>query len=172
MDSECSRRCFLMRSAGMAAGIAIVGVAPGGCNKQQENNNKQQENHITIKRADEIIAYCGLNCSTCRIYLATREKDPEKQKEMREGIARYIKEHFDPNTRLEDITDCDGCTVKDGRLYSGCQKCEVRKCAIQKGVKNCAYCKEYACDKLIKQFNTEGPESGAKKRLDAIKARL
>jgi hypothetical protein len=161
-----------VRGADLAAGIALGGIALGGCNNQQENNNNQQENHITIERTGEIIAYCGLNCSTCRIYMATREKDPKKQKEMREGVVGYIKEHFDPKTRVEDITDCDGCQVENGRLFSGCQKCEVRKCAKEKGVKNCAYCDKYACDKLIKQFNTEGPESGAKKRLDAIKASL
>jgi hypothetical protein len=91
---------------------------------------------------------------------------------MREGIARYIREHFDSETRVEDITDCDGCTVKDGRLFSGCKKCRIRKCAREKGLKNCAYCSEYACEKLRKFFDSEGEEAGAKKRLDAIKARL
>jgi hypothetical protein len=125
-----------------------------------------------VKEVSEMIAYCGLNCSTCRIYLATREKDPEKQREMREGIARYIREHFDPKTRLEDIADCDGCTVKNGRLFSGCQKCEVRKCARKKGLKNCAYCNQYACGKLNKLYDSGGVEADAKERLDAIKARL
>jgi hypothetical protein len=158
-----------MRGASLAAGISLWGIAITGCNKEQENNNNQKE---SIKKADEIIAYCGLNCSTCRIYLATREKDPKKQKEMREGVAGYIKEHFDPKTHVEDITDCDGCTVNGGRLYSGCQKCDVRKCAREKGVKNCAYCKEYSCEKLRKIFTSEGEGSGAQKRLDKIKARL
>jgi hypothetical protein len=165
MGSECSRRCFLIRSAGMAAGIAIGSIGLVGCNKQSESGGG-------VKEAGDMIAYCGLDCSTCRIYLATREKDPEKQKKMREGIARYIREHFDPNTSVKDITDCDGCTANTGRLYSGCQKCEVRKCARQKGVKNCAYCKEYACGKLNKLYDSGGVEPDAKKRLDAIKARL
>ena len=120
MNSECGRRCFLIRSAGMAAGIALGGVGLIGCNKQSERG-------AAVNEVSEIIAYCGLNCSTCRIYLATREKDPEKQRKMREGIARYIREHFDPKTRVEDITDCDGCTAESGRLFSGCQKCEIRK---------------------------------------------
>lgn len=165
MNSECSRRCFLIRSAGMAAGMAIGGVGLGGCNKQSKSGTP-------VKGAGEMIAYCGLNCSTCRIYLATREKDLKKQREMREGVARYIREHFDSKTRLEDITDCDGCTVKGGRLFSGCQKCEVRKCARDKGLKNCAYCSEYPCEKLNKLYDSGGVEADAKKRLDAIKARL
>jgi hypothetical protein len=91
---------------------------------------------------------------------------------MREGIARYIREHFDPKTRVEDITDCDGCTAESGRLFSGCQKCDVRKCARQKGLQNCAYCSEYPCEKLNKLYDSGGVEADAKKRLDAIKAGL
>jgi hypothetical protein len=165
MCAECSRRCFLLQGAGLAAGIAVGGIGLGGCNKQSESGT-------AVKGDGEMIAYCGLNCSTCRIYLATREKDPEKQREMREGIARYIREHFDPKTRLEDITDCDGCAVEKGRLFSGCQKCEVRKCARKKGLKNCAYCSEYPCEKLNKLYDSGGLEADAKKRLDAIKAGL
>ena len=165
MCAECSRRCFLIRSASLAAGIALGGVGIIGCNKQSERE-------AAVKEVSEIIAYCGLNCSTCRIYLATREKDPEKQRKMREGIARYIREHFDPKARVEDITDCDGCTAESGRLFSGCQKCEVRKCARKKGLKNCAYCNQYACGKLNKLYDSGGGEANAKKRLDEIKARL
>ena len=165
MNSECSRRCFLMRGAGVAAGLVLGSVGLGGCNKQSERRT-------AMKGTSEMIAYCGLNCATCQIYLATKEKDPKKQREMREGIARYIREHFDPKTRVEDITDCDGCTAESGRLFSGCQKCDVRKCARQKGLQNCAYCSEYPCEKLNKLYDSGGVEADAKKRLDEIKARL
>jgi hypothetical protein len=165
MHSECSRRCFLIRGASLAAGMVLGGVGLGGCNKQSESG-------VTIKGAGEMIAYCGLNCVTCRIYLATREIDLKKQREMRDGIARYIREHFDSEIRVEDITDCDGCTIKEGRLFSGCQKCQVRKCAMEKGVKNCAYCSEYPCEKLSKLFGSGSVEADAKKRLDAIKSSL
>jgi hypothetical protein len=165
MHNECSRRCFLIRSAGMAAGIAMGSVGLGGCNKQSESGT-------AVKGAGEMVAYCGLNCSTCRIYLATREKDPKKQREMREGIARYVREHFDSKIRVEDITDCDGCTAESGRLFSGSKKCEVRKCAREKGLKNCAYCSEYPCEKLNKLYDSGGVEADAKKRLDAIRKSL
>ena len=165
MCEKYGRRCFLVRGAGAAAGLALGSFGLAGCNNQSKKG-------IDEKMTTEMIAYCGLNCLTCWIYLATREKDPKKQKEMREGVTRYMNEHSDPNTRVEDITDCDGCTLNSGRLFSGCQKCEVRKCAMEKGLKNCAYCREYACGKLNKIFDSEGEESGAKKRLDAIKAQL
>jgi hypothetical protein len=40
---------------------------------------------------DEIIGYCGLNCCTCPIYVAAREKDDEKRHKMRVEIAEQIR---------------------------------------------------------------------------------
>jgi hypothetical protein len=145
--------------------MVLGGVGLGGCNKQSESR-------VTVKGAGEMIAYCGLNCVTCPIYLATREADLEKQRQMREQIAIAIKKYLGEEKRVEDITDCDGCKAQGGRLFSSCRKCQIRKCASEKGLENCAYCNEYACEKLSKFFDSEDKEGGAKKRLDAIKARL
>ena len=149
----------------MAAGLTLGGVGLGGCNNQSKQGAGE-------KGTTEMIAYCGQNCVECRIYLATIETDLKKQRRMREEIASYITKHFGTETRLEDITDCDGCTTKDGKLFPGCQKCAIRKCARQKGLENCAYCSEYACEKLSKLFDSGSVEAGAKKRLDAIKTGL
>jgi hypothetical protein len=165
MNSECSRRCLLMRGAGAAAGLALGGLGLIGCNNQSGKGADK-------KMASEMIAYCGLNCITCPIYLATREKNPEKQRQMKEQIVIAIKKYLGEEKRVEDITDCDGCKMQSGRLYSGCRNCQIRKCASEKGLENCAYCSEYPCEKLSKFFDSEGEQAGAKTRLDAIKARL
>ncbi len=115
---------------------------------------------------EENLAYCGLICETCPIKLATKEKSKEKQYEMRVEIVREIKKHYGEECKLEDITDCDGCKTEGERLFSGCKNCHMRKCARRKGVDNCAYCDEYACEKLMKLFATD-PD--AKKRLDKIR---
>jgi hypothetical protein len=111
---------------------------------------------------EEKLAYCGLLCQGCAIYLATREKDDGKRHKMRVDIAEQIKKLYGEECRPEDVTDCDGCE-SEARLFSGCSRCEIRKCARQKGVENCAHCSEYACEKLKELFVTD-PE--AKKRLD------
>jgi hypothetical protein len=165
MNSECSRRCFLVRGAGTAAGLALGGLGLIGCNNQSRKGADE-------KMSREMIAYCGLNCITCPIYLVTREKNPEKQRREREQIVIAIKKYLGEEKRVEDITDCDGCKVQGGRLYSGCRKCQIRKCASEKGLENCAYCSEYPCEKLSKFFISEDPQGGAKKRLDAIRAHL
>lgn len=117
---------------------------------------------------DEIIAYCGLTCHTCPIYLATREKNPKKKRGMRAKIAGKINKLYKEKLKAEDVTDCDGCKTEE-RLFSGSQKCEIRKCARDKGIESCAHCSEYPCEKLKKFFATE-PD--AKARLDMIRSTL
>ena len=116
---------------------------------------------------NEMIAYCGLTCHSCPILLATREKNEEKRNKMRTEIARICKEQYGMEYKPEDITDCDGCKTEGGRLFSGCKKCDIRKCARQKNVENCAHCSEYACETLEKFF-TMDPD--AKARLDVIRS--
>ena len=115
---------------------------------------------------DEMIAYCGLYCHSCAIFLATKEKNDEKRNKMRVEIARQIKEHYGTEHKPEDISDCDGCKTVGGRLFSGCENCQISKCAKERDIENCAYCSEYACEQLMKLFATD-PD--AKKRLDKIR---
>jgi len=115
---------------------------------------------------EEKIAYCGLICEECPAYLATREKDPQKRRKLRAKIASICNKLYKLELTAEDINDCDGCFADTDRIFSGCLNCEIRKCAIEKGVKNCAYCEEYPCSKLDIIFKSE-PE--AKKRLDKKK---
>lgn len=116
-----------------------------------------------------MIAYCGLACHSCPIYLATREQDTKKKRRMKAEIAQKINELYKKKMQGEDVTDCDGCLMEAGRLFSGCRKCEIRKCARGKSIENCAYCSDYACEKLKKFFATE---ADAKVRLDMIRNAL
>ena len=116
-----------------------------------------------------MLAYCGLTCHKCPIYLATREQDSKKKRPMRAGIAQKINELYKEKKRGEDVTDCDGCLMEAGGLFSGCRKCEIRKCARGKVIENCAYCSDYACEKLKNFFATE---ADAKVRLDMIRNEL
>jgi len=115
---------------------------------------------------NKMIAYCGLVCRTCPIYLVTREKNKEKQKEKRKEIVKLLKEHYGLEFKLEDITDCDGCTAETGRLFSACKDCPIRKCARKKKLESCAYCEEYAC-KTLEEFFAKEPS--AKTRLEKIR---
>ncbi len=113
-----------------------------------------------------MIAYCGLVCHTCPIYLATREEDKEEQAHLRARISALMKEQYGMNYGPEEITDCDGCLTEQGRLFVGCYSCDIRKCARQKHVENCAYCTDYICEKLKAFFDTD-PD--AKTLLDEVR---
>jgi hypothetical protein len=117
----------------------------------------------------EMLAYCGLVCDTCPIYLATREANLEEQTRMRAEIAHLCKEQYGMNYEPADITDCDGCRTEGGRLFTGCRTCAIRKCAGDRGLENCAHCAEYVCDKL-ETFLASEPD--AKARLDEMRNRI
>lgn len=116
-----------------------------------------------------MIAYCGLTCDTCPIYLATLEQDKDHQQTMRASIARLCTETYGMALKPEDINDCDGCTANTGRLFTGCKDCKIRNCASQHALKNCAYCKEYACEELS-AFH--GHEPGARETLEKIRSEM
>lgn len=115
---------------------------------------------------NKMIAYCGLNCDTCPIHLATLEQDKSSQQKMRVSIARLCFEQYGMKLQPEDINDCDGCRTDKGRLFSGCRNCEIRKCASQRNLESCAYCSEYICD-ILKEFLLHEPS--AQTRLEEIR---
>jgi len=87
----------------------------------------------------EMIAYCGIDCAECPIYIATQNNDDKSRKETAE---KY-------ELKLEDCY-CDGCGTGGKRLATFCNKCEVRLCASKKELENCAHCDDYPCQTLIK----------------------
>jgi len=113
-----------------------------------------------------LISYCGLICSSCIIYLAAREQDKIKKEKMIYEIIRGCKEYYGVDYQYEDINDCDGCKSDTGRLFFTCSNCKIRNCALGKGIENCAFCEDYACNELNELFKTD---PGAKSRLDNIR---
>ncbi len=109
---------------------------------------------------EEMISYCGLACHECGAFLATKADDDDKRRE----VAELWSKEYGADIKPEDI-NCDGCLSEGERVLSHCTVCEIRKCGRDKAITNCAYCDEYACDKLESIFKM-APE--AKKRLDDI----
>lgn len=115
---------------------------------------------------ETLLAYCGLSCETCPIYQATLEPDSTIQEKLRESIAEECRTVYGMNLLAADIGDCDGCRADTGRIFKGCLDCEIRKCSRQRKLESCAFCNNYACDKLLKHFAID-PE--ARKRLEEIR---
>src|SRR4030042_1279304 len=91
------------------------------------------------------IAMCGLNCSECSAFTAKTDEDKARvalswtERQKRQGYKR-------PALREKDIT-CFGC-LSSGPIYLYCRECLIRKCGVEKGLKNCQECPEYKCERL------------------------
>ncbi len=112
----------------------------------------------------EQISFCGTVCTECAAFLATQEDDDNKRRE----IAGLWSKAYGSDFKPDDI-NCDGCLSESGRHFNYCNVCEVRRCAQEKQVENCAHCDEYACEKLAVIFDVS-PDN--KTALDEIRKNL
>ena len=110
-----------------------------------------------------MISYCGLTCTGCPAFIATQSDDDAKRAEVAERWSKESNVEIKP----EGI-NCDGC-ISTGRHIGHWDICEIRKCAQEKGVQNCAFCDEYACETLNTILNV-APD--AKRTLDEIRNSL
>jgi Protein of unknown function (DUF3795) len=101
----------------------------------------------------EGIAYCGLDCDKCPAFLATQNGDME---ELAVVAARWSSATGREIT-AENIL-CDGCRSGGERINTFCSVCEIRECAVGRGIETCASCEEYACERLsgFPAFQGEG----------------
>lgn len=91
---------------------------------------------------------CGLNCSSCPAFIATKNNDNNlREKTAKEWTVRYVSKNK-PSIKSEDI-NCLGCLSNNEPIYQNCLRCEIRKCGFTKGIKNCKECRDYKCVKLI-----------------------
>ena len=111
---------------------------------------------------DKMIAYCGLDCMRCPAYMATQKGDKNEIEKVAKSWSTDSMS-FTPEEIL-----CDGCNA-EGRKFSWCENCPIRICCREKGLKNCAYCEEYVCDKLQ---NTFDKSPSAKENLEELRIKL
>lgn len=104
---------------------------------------------------EKMIGYCGINCGECGTFIATLTNDYERKVRSAQNWTNVL----GYPTRPEDI-NCEGCTA-NGRIFGFCAACEIRKCARERKVTNCAYCIDYACSRLTK-IHAEEPEARAR----------
>ena len=113
------------------------------------------------KSIEKHIVYCGLICSDCGAYIATTKNDDKLRQAQAE---KWAKQYNIPVMKASDV-NCTGCNSKGVRM-GHCAACEIRTCAVEKGLKSCGYCATYPCAKLeavIKHY------PAAREALDAIK---
>jgi len=112
---------------------------------------------------EPIVAYCGLVCSECGAYLATQADDVAGLEKV---VAEWTQAYGITGLTVDSVR-CDGCLGTEGRKVGHCFECEVRLCALERGVLNCAGCPDYGCAKIEAFF---GFVPDARTTLDRIRA--
>jgi hypothetical protein len=110
-----------------------------------------------------MIACCGEVCTECSAYVATRNNNLAAL----QRVADEWNQQAGSSLEAGDCI-CDGC-LGDGRRIGYCRTCEVRACAIARGLENCAHCADYGCEKLLVCFEHSAE---TKDVLDEIRRRL
>ncbi len=144
-QTSLSRRDFL---ATTAASVAAAGIMGAGCMEQS-------------KRDSRMLAMCGLDCAACPAFIAYRTDDQD----LRVKTAAEWSKQFNVTFKPEEI-NCVGCLKTDGVHIGHCADCEIRKCGLERHVKNCALCSDYPCER-IEGFVANVPP--AKANLDEVR---
>jgi len=97
-----------------------------------------------------MLAFCGINCSECPAYKATMAVD--------EKMMQDVVEKFGEGEQPKTDWVCLGCLHPEpGLIATYCASCEIRACAVERGVTNCAACADYdGCEKLQSFMTEEG----------------
>ena len=103
---------------------------------------------------NKMIAYCGLDCEKCDAYLATIRDDQA----LREKTAKAWAE-LNQAPILPEHINCLGCRA-DGVKTVFCDSlCQIRQCALNKGVETCGGCPEMERCGTVGQINAGAPEA-------------
>ena len=91
----------------------------------------------------ELLGVCGLYCGACYHY---RASTPGGDHLLAAAVRRgWQAEGF----------GCRGCRSDRLYLHPGCQACQIRACAEEKGVLHCGQCGEFPCQTL-RVFQNDG----------------
>ena len=102
----------------------------------------------------KMIAYCGLDCEKCDAYIATVRNDQE----LREKTAKVWTE-LNQVPILPEHINCQGCRA-DGIKTVFCDSlCDIRQCALKKGVETCGNCGELEKCQIVGMILAGNPEA-------------
>lgn len=117
---------------------------------------------------DAKVAYCGIYCGACGIYLATEAGKLEEISQQTKIPIEY--------------QGCTGCRTEKNNLC--CMNCSIKRCCMYKDLESCNECGEFPCSVLEAFDRDEYPhhsgviesfqvlsESGEKKLLDLQRRR-
>lgn len=91
----------------------------------------------------QTVGCCGYRCELCPAY-----KDNIASEEDRQRVSDGWFEYYGFRISAEEIY-CDGCKAENRPNPRRIDpECEVRACALERILPNCAHCGDYMCEKL------------------------
>lgn len=100
-----------------------------------------------------MIAYCGIDCSKCKSYIATQSGKSEALVKAAERLTRVYRSEVKP-----EYVICDGCKADKRHSFFCSNKCKMRKCCIEKNYNACIECHDFLCKELAFEL-TNTPEA-------------
>ncbi|MBI5528397.1 MAG: DUF3795 domain-containing protein [Deltaproteobacteria bacterium] len=94
----------------------------------------------------KMISRCGLVCTDCPAYKATKAKDEKLAAE----TAKLWSKLYHADVTVSDVW-CNGC-IGRGKKCAHYAECDIRKCAQRHRTINCGHCARYGCDTITGFF--------------------
>lgn len=130
------RRDLLRIGAGLAAG----GLLPADAAAQSRPAGTRPAGSARSPIDDPLVGYCGYNCRDC----AGRSVNKELRLRMIAGWNRIFGHDYTPD-KVPGSEPC--CTCKGGGKVAD-EICKVRPCIREKGLRSCAECAAFPCEKV------------------------
>jgi len=96
------------------------------------------------------IAKCGCDCLICPTYKENIQT-LDARKKCSAGWSKFLNISLSP----EKLRACDGCSVPDAERKTYYLNCKIRQCAMINEIENCAYCRIFPCDELLKVHSVQ-----------------
>jgi hypothetical protein len=116
------------------------------------------------------LAYCGLDCDSCPAFIATKNNDNILRQKTAEKWTQEYGKYLGGRVLTPEDINCRGCRSKTKVLFVGCSICPIRKCAKEKGVKSCVFCRDFDKCEMINGFFSCHEQ--AKQNLRALQVRI
>ncbi len=100
-----------------------------------------------------MIAYCGIDCSKCKSYIATQSGKSEEL----EIVAKKLQKVYRAQVKPEYVI-CDGCKANKRHSFYCTNTCKMRKGCIDKNSNSCIECSDFPCRELEFEL-TNNPEA-------------
>jgi len=108
-----------------------------------------------------MIAYCGIDCSTCEGYRATQSNDARQLA----AVAERWSAQYHADIKPEHVI-CDGCKAEKRKSFHCANSCKINTCCIEKRLDCCIECADFSCSE-VEFVLSNAPE--AKVNLEKLK---